>query len=457
LRKIKLRALIAVNYINQIAHYEKTTATLYVGAGMYRHTRAIAVFSTTHRRHLGHHATFIAGWCQDRIDSLYNYLESKNTNAFILLKNGKIVLEKYFGTFTKDSVWYWASAGKSLTSLAVGIAQQEGYLSISDTTSHILGWGWTSCPLLKERKITVRNQLTMTTGLDDGVADPTCTTPSCLQYKADAGTRWAYHNAPYTLLDSVILATTGQTINSYVTQKIKNPTGMTGLYMMVGNDNVFYSKPRSMARYGLLILNKGKWNTTPVLTDTNYYNQMVSTSQTLNNSYGYLWWLNGKSSYMVPQSQIVFPGSLNPSAPADMIAALGKNGQMINIVPSQQLVYIRMGDAPGVGEVPIKFNDTIWQKLNNMICAHILAATVTAPSKTPVLYPNPSQGSFSVSLPGKTFSVTVADMAGRILFTQAHCTDRLELNENRLSKGIYTVEIKTAENELYTQKLVIEP
>ena len=52
------------------------------------------------------------GWCPDKIDSLTDYLENKNTKAFILLKDGKIVIEKYFGTFTADSLWYWASAGK---------------------------------------------------------------------------------------------------------------------------------------------------------------------------------------------------------------------------------------------------------------------------------------------------------------------------------------------------------
>ncbi len=41
----------------------------------------------------------------------------------------------------------------------------------------------------------------MTTGLDDGVPDVDCMLPSCMIYKADAGTRWAYHNAPYTILD----------------------------------------------------------------------------------------------------------------------------------------------------------------------------------------------------------------------------------------------------------------
>ncbi len=45
------------------------------------------------------------GWCEERIDSLYDLLEENNTKAFIILKDGKIVLEKYFGTFRQDSVW----------------------------------------------------------------------------------------------------------------------------------------------------------------------------------------------------------------------------------------------------------------------------------------------------------------------------------------------------------------
>jgi hypothetical protein len=55
------------------------------------------------------------GWCTDKVAPLLDFLESKNTKAFILLKDGKIVIEKYYGTFTKNDAWYWASAGKSLT------------------------------------------------------------------------------------------------------------------------------------------------------------------------------------------------------------------------------------------------------------------------------------------------------------------------------------------------------
>ena len=63
------------------------------------------------------------GYCQPRIDSLYNYLQAKDTKSFIILKDGKRVLEKYFGTYTKDSLWYWASASKSLSAFITGIAQ----------------------------------------------------------------------------------------------------------------------------------------------------------------------------------------------------------------------------------------------------------------------------------------------------------------------------------------------
>ena len=67
-----------------------------------------------------------------------------------------------------------------------------------------------------------------------------------------------------------------------------------------------------MARFGLLILNEGQWNQNDILEDDVYYNEMISTSQEHNESYGYLWWLNGKNSYMIPQTQYVFDGQLMP-------------------------------------------------------------------------------------------------------------------------------------------------
>ena len=144
---------------------------------------------------------------------------------------------------------------------------------------------------------------------------------------------------------------------------------MNGLWIKTpGSNNIYYSNARSMARFGLLLLNKGKWNSSAILNDTNYFHSQVNTSQSMNLSYGYLTWLNGKSSYMLPQSQIVFSGSIIPNAPADLFAALGKNDQKIYVVPSQQLVIIRMGNtAGGVKPAGSDFDNELWGKLKTII------------------------------------------------------------------------------------------
>jgi len=209
----------------------------------------------------------------------------------------------------------------------------------------------------------------MTTGLDDNVQpDNDCTSPACLQYKADAGNRWAYHNAPYTLLDKVVEAASGKTYNAYFQEKIRDRIGMNGAWIKTGFNNVYYSNPRSMARFGLLMLNKGKWDQTSILSDSTYFNAQTNTSQSFNLSYGYLTWLNGKASYMLPTLQTVFPGPMTPNAPADMFAALGKNDQKVYVVPSQQLVVIRMGDAAGNIQLAISsFDNELWGYLKTII------------------------------------------------------------------------------------------
>ena len=315
-------------------------------------------------------STSSLGWNETQLNDLYTYLQQKNTKAFIILKNGKIVTERYFGTFTADSTWYWASAGKTMTAMLVAIAQQEGLLNINNKSSEYLGTGWTSLPLAKENLITVRHQLTMTTGLDDAVApDNDCTSPACLVYKADADTRWAYHNAPYTILDKVVENATGTTYNNYFQQKIKNQIGMSGIWFKgTGYNNVYYSNARSMARFGLLMLNKCKWDQTIVLSDSIYFNTQINTSQNPNLSYGYLTWLNGKASYMLPSLQLVIPGMMTPNAPTDMYAALGKNDQKIYVVPSQNLVVIRMGESAGNVQLAVSsFDNELWGKLKTII------------------------------------------------------------------------------------------
>lgn len=379
------------------------------------------------------------GWCEDQIPELLTFLESNNTKAFIVLKNGKIVIENYFGTFTQDSLWYWASAGKTLTSYLVGIAQQNGQLSINDLSSSYLGSGWTSCTAAQENNITVRNQLTMTSGLDDGVADPYCTDPNCLVYSADAGTRWAYHNGPYTLLDGVLEGATGQTLNGLVFSALKQPTGMDGFFFQSGYNNVYLSTARSMARFGILMQNGGNWNGNQLMTDANYYQEMITPSQNLNNSYGYLWWLNGQSSYMIPQAQIVIPGMMFPNAPSDVYAAIGRDGQFLNVSPSEGLVFIRMGNAPDNSLVPFLLNDQIWEKLNYVMC------TPVAEESDENFWLNQTATSVRINWPGKAFVCEVYDSKGnKIMSLEARTSE--EISTNHLASGLYVIRCSSGDS-----------
>ncbi len=381
------------------------------------------------------------GWCLPNIDSLYGFLEQQNTKAFIVLKDGKIALEKYFGTFTKDSIWYWASAGKSLTSFLIAKAQEEGFLKISDTSSKYLGVGWTDCTLQQENKISILNQITMTTGLDDGITDNHCTDKSCLIFKANAGTRWAYHNAPYTLLEKVITTATNKPINTYTASKLSLKTGINGAWLTTGYDNVFYSKPRNMARFGLLFQNNCVWNGEALLNDANYINQMTNSSQNINPSYGYLWWLNGKSSYMIPTLQNSFPGSLAPQAPADMFAAIGKNGQIASVSKSKGLVVVRMGDAPGnFGEVPTVFLNQMWQKLNAVICNKTNLQNSENDLDEINVFPNPVNNQLNISgLKNLAFSIEIYNAIGQV---QIAFNEHNTIDVSALTRGIYFAKIQ---------------
>ena len=388
------------------------------------------------------------GWCQTRIDNLYAFLEQENTKGFIVLKDGKIVLEQYFGTFTNQSSWYWASAGKTITAFLVGKAQEENFLSINDNTSTYLGQGWTSCTPTQENNIKIRNQLTMTSGLNDGVVDSDCTLNTCLEYTANAGTRWAYHNAPYTLLESVLQNATGQPINTYTQLKLKNPTGMTGSWVTIDYNNVFFSNVRSMARYGLLIQGNGAWNGTQLINST-YFNEMVNTSQNLNKSYGYLWWLNGKPNYMLPTTQLIFPGSYAVNAPSDMIAGLGRDGQIVSISQSSGLVFVRMGEAPSsTSSVPTIFCNQIWQKINELDCT--LEINNQERNKI-AIGPNPATNTISISnIESEKYSVEIFDMIGNSILK---VSNQSTIDISFLASGIYLVNVQQG-NQRQTQKLI---
>ncbi len=307
-------------------------------------------------------------WNATAEQPLYDFLETANTDAFIILKDGKIVVEKYFGSFTPSMPHSWNSAAKTLTAFTAGIAQEEGFLDINNSSADYLGHGWSMLNEDQEDEITVADHLKMTTGLDYTVPVNFCTDQECFTYKNEPGTYWYYHQGAYTILDQIITGAVGQEFSSYFNTKIRNRIGMQGSWVKTGYLNLYFSNARSMARFGLLNLNKGIWDNTTILDDQDYFTAMTTTSQDLNPAYGYLYWLNGKANFKIPGSEQLFSGKLIPSAPDDLYSGLGAFDQKLYIVPSKGLVIVRMGDSANEEELgPTAFDNELWIRINALI------------------------------------------------------------------------------------------
>ena len=395
------------------------------------------------------------GWCQPQLDSLLAYAGRKGSKSLLILKDGRLVVERYYGTYNADSVHYWASAGKSLTATLVGLAQQDGLLTLNDGTSKYLG-RWTSATRPQQRQILIRQQLAMTTGLGDTPPAPCnneSTSASCLRYLAPPATRWAYHTGAYRTLQNVLVQASGAaSITQYTTQRLGSRIGMVGFWF----NDVYYSRARDMARFGLLMLARGSWNGTGILTDAAYFQAMTTPSQTLNRSYGYLWWLNGQSSYKLPgPQQTTFAGPLMPSAPADLIAALGKNDQKTYVVPSLGLVVVRQGRAAGASLLAASSFDTeLWTRIMAVLCRPT-ASAAAADAAGFRAFPNPAAETLTLRQPAATAAtVRLLDALGRETLRQPAAGPETMLAVAALRPGFYTAQWLDAADRVLARRKV---
>jgi CubicO group peptidase (beta-lactamase class C family) len=205
-----------------------------------------------------------------------------------------------------------------------------------------------------------------------------------------------------------------------------------------------------MARFGLLMLAEGQWGGTPVMTDTAYFNAMITPSQDLNQSYGYLWWLNGQPSFMQPATQLVLNGPMVPEAPADMYAALGKNDQKIYVVPSEGLVVVRQGNNAGpVVAAASSFDNQLWARLSEMEC--LTAAAEVEPQPDWTIAPNPTTDEIRVMGKADIAHLELLNSSGVVVRNVAD--QRMDVAG--LVPGIYFLRIWTTRGLSGTERIVI--
>jgi hypothetical protein len=386
-------------------------------------------------------------WCQESIDTLLTYLEEKNSRAFIILKDGRIVLENYFNGHSENTLWYWASAGKTISATLTGKALEEGLLSLDDPISQYIGTGWTSCDSIDEYERTIFHQLTMSSSFNNSPFLWDCTEPGCYQCtESEPGTEWHYHNAVYRRLLEVVEVATGIDRNDYTNSVVEEITGMSGFWV----DNLYFSKHRDMARFGWLAMNGFEWDGTAVLSQPEYIESLTTPSQLMNQSYGYLWWLNGQANHMFPLDPIQYEGSMIPSGPDDMYMALGANDQKIYIVPSQGLVVTRQGDAAFEMEAAASsFDVELWELISNLECSP-LSALSQVENERPLIFPNPSNGTITVPADESIKKISVYTLDGRLLREPQRGEVMI------LPKGIYLFNALYTDQSSQNQKVIVQ-
>lgn len=307
-----------------------------------------------------------AGFDPAAIQTALDFAGSRRSTGVVILQKGRIVAEQQWDpqkqkvsagfSFERSpdgqTLEDVASAQKSVAAVLFGIAQHKGLIRIDHPAAKYLGAGWSKCSPEQEKKITMRHLLTMTSGLTDGLA-----------FEAEPGTKWRYNSMAYQKVMRALAKTAGKTENELTREWLTGPIGMSQstwrerpqMPGLLG----FVTSARELARFGLLIEAGGVWDGKIIIEDRAYLREMLHPSQDLNPSYGYLWWLNGHPSLRPNGTRA---GKLVPSAPDDLVAALGALGRKVYVVPSLDLVVTRTGDnSDQKGELP--FDDEFWKLL----------------------------------------------------------------------------------------------
>tara|TARA_B100000945_G_scaffold62783_1_gene46802 strand:+ start:2381 stop:3388 length:1008 start_codon:yes stop_codon:yes gene_type:complete len=306
---------------------------------------------------------------------LFDYLLQNNTSSFLISEKGKIVIEKEFEvqkTLNPKSLMFFnllrhgfiegrsqedvASIQKSVVSILIGIAQQKGLIDINKSVTSYIG-KWTELSKEKESLIKIRNLLTMTSGLDVN-----------FNYDSEPGLRWHYNSRAYSQLINVLERTSSQSINelskewlfdkldmqeTFWKERKKGPLGFS-------KDSAKYgliTTAQDLLKFGEFILNGGEVGTNHVISDIDFFDDSFSKSQNLNEAYGYLWWLNNSKSHIY----LTGPGSSNlfPEAPHETILALGLGNRVLAIIPSEEIVLVRLGSFPK----DLNFYNNLWKRL----------------------------------------------------------------------------------------------
>ena len=274
-------------------------------------------------------------------------LEGYETTSFLIVKDTALYYEQYFLGYDENEISNSFSAAKSIVSLLVGIAMEEGKIeSVFQPVSDFLE----SFKEGDKSKIILKDLLTMSSGIDwnEAYMSPFSKTTEAyygdnlkklvseLKVSDERGREFAYKSINTQILAEVLETATGQSISDYATNRLWRKIGaendaLWSLDKVGGMEKAFCcfnSTARDFARIGQLILNKGKWNGEQVVPAE--YIEMATMPARLRVSgeriphYGYQWWILNYNGKQIPYAR-------------------GILGQYIFVLKDKNAVVVRLG------------------------------------------------------------------------------------------------------------------
>ena len=305
-----------------------------------------------------------AGFNRDSINALDDIISNFPQNDFrgmVVIKNNKLVIEYYYTTFWRNQILDIRSAGKSITSLLLGVAIKEGLVQNLDQDVYSF-FPKEKYPSMHEdyKKIKLKHLLDMSSGLDadsdrpetPGQAGHWNAKDEWVEYLLsvpladEPGKRWVYADINAALVGAIIEEKSGMSLRDFAKEKVFDPLGIKQFYWYTNAANqtvaagTLYLSTLDFAKLGVLVTNQGKWGNKQII-QAEYVKKIIerkgidlSETSSPTNAYGMLWYKT--------------QGTFNNNK-IDLLYASGNGGNYLVVVPEENMVIALTSAAYGPG------------------------------------------------------------------------------------------------------------
>ena len=275
----------------------------------------------------------------------------RRTRAVVILRNGKIVAERYAPGFDQDMPLPGWSMAKGVVNALVGILVGQGKLDL-DAPAAVPEWQGIDDP---RREITLDQLMRMTSGLEfteksnNPLYDLTkmlLTTPDSAAYAANKplqakpGTHWCYASGTTNIISRIIRSALGEAdYRQFPHRALFGPLGMGSAMFECDASGTFvgssflYATARDWAKFGQLYCQDGVWEGKRILPQG--WVGYSTTPSAPDRQYGAHFWLDIQQKKNSPDMEAPLP--------TDAFHAMGYEGQCVSIMPSHPLVVVRLG------------------------------------------------------------------------------------------------------------------